>query len=655
MTARSTETSRAGSIGRGETPEKHPNDPKDKDPKDPKESAGRRDCCDIDIRIDSARDVHIYNCSCSVPGGGGPDMPPEGQPCYPPVGACLPVVPGAKHKLDRDYKLSRLAERVRVPSALAAGTVHLMRRFLLGKTPANPLEAAAFATLGQMSRDILSCSVAAFDAVPLRQRTRLFAPSLDLDPDQPLDEATLTAALAEEIKQRIGIQVYDDPKAADDERPGRIRIYEPQGEDFFSQVRICAINDLRTANFYPPLNAGDYQPGEVQQECEPKIVDGQPQVVCQVQATNCPGHTLPGGACARVVDVALGDSVVLRGVNFFSVDAKVRLADPQTGTTVREVEAHVWGDVDTPVTEVVDGQTVLINDCRVQDRLTFQVPNDLSPGIYTIQVVLPNITGIDVFGTELVSNVEFINVIPAPTSRFQVVIEAIYARKETSPDWLGSDEVGLHTMAFPMDLMFQPIEPMQEQAFQDLQGVEFDTGTGRDVTRIVFQHDQPILAMVLAVLGHEVDSQRYYDQMLRSQAKYFWDLVKEQAVYIGAAIAALGGISALLKLGTIGLIAAGIALLITIGVDVIIALWAPADLIIQDSIGLSITDLARLTSANAPPPGSSTYTTEDDIVVNVNTSIPPVKRPLEYVEVREYVSDAQDSRYELRFRYNHVA
>lgn len=649
-TARSTEETGGSSIRRGGTPAKNP-----KDPKDPKESVGRRDCCNVDIRIDSARDVHIYNCSCAAPGGGGPAAPPESQPCYPPVGACLPVVPGAKHKLDRDYKLARLAERVRVPSALAAGTVHLMRRFLLGKPAANPLEAAAFATLGQMPRDFLSCAVAAFDTVPPRQRQRLFASSLDLDPDQPLDEATLTAALAEEIKQRIGIQVFDDPKAAEEERPGRIRIYEPQGEDFFSQVRICAINDLRTANFYPPLNAGDYQPGEVQQECELKIVDGEPQVVCQVQTTDCPGHTLPGGACARVLDVAQGDGVVLQGVNYFSVDAKVRFSNPQTGETVREVEAHVWGDVDTPVTEVVNGQTVLINDCRVQDRLTFQVPNDLSPGRYSIQVVLPNITGIDVFGAELVSNVEFINVIPAPTSRFQVVIEAISARKETSPEWLGSDEVGLRTMAFPMDLMFQPIEPMQEQAFKDLRGVEFDTGTTRDITRVVFQHDQPILAMVMAVLGHEIDSQRAYDQEITDWTEYFWDLIKEQAAYIGAAIVALGGGGALAKLGKLGAIAALIAAGITIGVDAIIALWAPADPIIFDTIGLSITDLAWLTSADAPPPGSSSFTTEDDIVVNVNTSIPPVKRPLEYVEVREYVSDDQDSRYELRYRYSRVA
>jgi hypothetical protein len=173
-------------------------------------------------------------------------------------------------------------------------------------------------------------------------------------------------------------------------------------------------------------------------------------------------------------------------VNYFSVDAKVRFTDKQTGTAVRDLDAHAWGDIDTPVTEVINGQTVLINDCRVHDQLTFQVPNDLVPATYQIQVVVPNITGISVFGPELVSNAEFINVIVPATARFQMVIDTINCREETSPAWLGSDEVGLHTLAFPMDLNFQPIEPVQEEKFTDIQDVDFDSGTHRDITRIVF-------------------------------------------------------------------------------------------------------------------------------------------------------------------------
>jgi hypothetical protein len=616
-----------------------------------KDGAARNGCCDIDIRIDSRGDVNIYNCS--TPSGTGTSPPPTCPPCFPPYGACLPVIPGAKHKLSRDYKLAQLANGVRVPSSLAAGTMHMMRRFLLGKTATNPLEAAAFATLGRMSRDILSCTIAAFDAVPPGQRNRLFAQSLILDPDQPIDGATLSAAVAQEIVQRVGVQVFGDPQGADQERPGRMRVYEPQPEDFFSQVRICTVNGLRTANFIPPINIDNYLPAEIQRDCEPKIVDGQAQVVCQVRTTDCPGNTLQS-VCAVVPNIALGDGVVLQGVNYFSVDAKVRFTDKQTGIAVRDVDAHVWGDVDTPVTEVINGNTVLINDCRVQDRLTFQVPNDLAPAVYEIQVVVPNITGISVFGPELVSNFEFINVIPSPTARFQIVTESITARQETSPAWLGSDEVGLHTLAFPFDLNFQPIEPLQEQKFKDIQDVDFDSGTRRDITRKVFEHDQPILGMLIVVLGDEIDSQRAYDKEITSSTDFFIDLVQREWTGIAGELA--GGLGVLAKFGIkVAIIATVIVLAVTAGIDALYALWAPADPIIRDSIGLSVTDLATLTSANAPAPDPTTFTAENGIVVNVNKTIPPVKLPLEYHETREYVSDAQDSRYEITYRFSHVA
>jgi len=79
-------------------------------------------------------------------------------------------------------------------------------------------------------------------------------------------------------------------------------------------------------------------------------VDGQPEVVCEVRTTACPGNSLPGtvSVCGRVLDVAFGDGLVLERVNYFSVHAKVRFIDKQTGNPVRDVDTHVWGDVDTP-------------------------------------------------------------------------------------------------------------------------------------------------------------------------------------------------------------------------------------------------------------------------------------------------------------------
>ena len=609
-------------------------------------------CGRIDVHIDCRGDVNINNCP--PPGASAtPPAPPACPPGFPPYGACLPGVPGAKHKLGRDYKLNKLAGRMRVPSALAAGTLHAARRFVLGKSAANPLETALFATLAKIPRDLLACSVAAFDALPPPQRNRLFAPTLLLDADQPLDPASLTAALAQELKQRTGIALFDDPQGADQERPGRIRVYEPQGEDFFSQVRICRVNDLRTANTIPPLDIGAFLPAEIQQDCAPQLVNGQPQSVCQVRTSDCPGNSL-GSVCARVLDIAAGDGVTLQGVNYFSVDAKVRFVDRLTGNRVRDVDAHVWGDVDTPVTEVIDGKTVLINDCRVHDRLTFRVPDDLIAAVYQIQVVVPNTTGIAALGTELSSNGEYINVIPPVSARFQIVTETIRARKETSPAWLGSDEVGLHVLAWPQfaDGSFG-VE--QKQKYDDIQEVDFDSGTQRDITRKVFEHNQPIIGVMVSILGYEIDSQRAYNQQITASTDYFIELVKQQAVYVSAAVSALGGAAALAKLGWVGALLIGIAVAVTLAIDLIVALWAPADLIIQDALGLTISDLAALTNVNAPIPATSSYTTEGGIVVNINTTWVPTKLPLEYHETREYVSDDEDSRYELTYRYNRVS
>lgn len=609
--------------------------------------------CNFRFEIKAAGDVNINNYC--TPDKNGNAMPPPGDHCFPPYEACLPVIPGAKQKQSRKYKLSSLANRVRVPSAIAACTLHAARRFLLGKDADNPLEAALFSTFGKMSPGILSCTVSAFDSMLPHERTQLFAQSLVLDPNDAIDEEMLTNALSKEILQHVGLNVFGNINAAEEERPGLIRVFPPSPEDFFSQVRICTVNGLRTANFIPAISPGDYLPDEIQQDCEPKLVDGQMQVVCQVRTSDCPGNVLTD-FCPRVPEIAAGDGVILEGVNYFSVDARVRFTDKETGTVAREVETHVFGDVDTPTTEVVNGETRLINDCRVHDRLTFQVPVDLNAAIYQIQVVVPNVTNISALGSEIVSNAEFINVIPPPTARFQVVTERIIARKETSPAWFGSDEVGLHTLAFPIDTNGQPINPLQEQKFLDIQDVDFDSGTHRDITRIVFQHNQPILGMLLVVLGDEIDSQRFYDKEVTSQTDFFIDLVKKEAAAIAAVIGALkaAGVT-LASLGTPALIFASIVIVILIGIDIIAALWAPADPIIRDAIGLSATDLFQLTDADFPSPDERSFEAADGIKVIVNGTIPPIKLPLEYHETREYVSDDEDSRYEITYRYNRVA
>src|SRR6185436_4586385 len=110
----------------------------------------------------------------------------------------------------------------------------------------------------------------------------------------------------------------------------------------------------------------------------------------------------------------------------------------------------VFGDLDTPVTETVEGQSRLINDCRVHDRIGCTLPATLAPAIYDMQVIVPNITGIPAFGTRIESNVAPLEVTPPATARFQITGETLVCHDETSPAFLGSDEVGLRVLAVPL-------------------------------------------------------------------------------------------------------------------------------------------------------------------------------------------------------------
>lgn len=607
--------------------------------------------CPLAIRIEARGDVNIHHHCAPAPAPSGLAPPTA---CYPPLAAgntCLPPVAGAKHKRSPAQKLQARSARARVPSVLAASTMHLVRRFLLGKAACNPLEAKAFARLTglpSLARSTLACAVERFADLPAAQRLALFDSALALDVDQPLSPAALSAAFGREIARRAGVLAFGEASVPHEERPGRIRVFEPSPEDFFAQVRICSVNQLRTDDFIPRLAAGDYGPAEIAHDCQTLLVNEQPQVVCQVRTANCVGGAVDG-VCLRVPAIAAGDGVLLQGVNFFSVDALVLLSARSPGSTVRELEAFVVGDLDTPVTETVDGQPRLINDCRVHDRITFTLPVDLPPGLYDVQVVVPNITGFTQFGARVRSNAEPVEVTPPVTARFQITAEKLHCSKETAPAFLGSDEVGLRVIAVPLlaDLSIGSTQIMNKR-FSDV-----DSEEDRNIGQLLFDQRQPIVAVGMAVLGHEVDGEDAYQNTVSSVTDIFVDLVKEQASFAASALKDAGiGASQISELGGTGFVVAAIAIGLLLAIDLTVALWAPADLIIEDPTGYTLLDLVERTGTSFPAPSESSFTTEGDINVKV---APLEKLPQQYRERRTYESDAEDSRYQLFFRFNRVA
>ena len=416
-------------------------------------------------------DVNIYNCAApgsqdqSDTGGGQEECPP----CPTGTGACVPLGLGAKPKQSRQSKLHHLLVKGPansfstsqgtqqnsladgpIPSALAASYIQLSRRFLQGKKAANPLEEKVFGLMRAMPPDlkgILACAVDSFDSLSAGERDGLFVTGLTNDVDTPIDPDGLGQAVGQEIVQRASQLIFGDPSGVEAERPGRNRFFLPSGEFFDVQLRICRVNTLRTNEFAPALGPGDYKPEELQQHCEPVLVNGKVELNCEVQNGNCPGNFLTGDICLRVPEVQAGSAVVLEGVNYISVDAKVRLIAQPPGTATVDVDAHVVGDIETPLNEVVNGATQLIRDCRVHDRMTFRVPDELAPGIYTCQIVMPNVSGIPELGDPILSNAQFLQVIPPDTARFQIALDTMKAKDETSPAFFGSDEVGLSIVA----------------------------------------------------------------------------------------------------------------------------------------------------------------------------------------------------------------
>lgn len=608
--------------------------------------------CHIDIRIDSRGDVNIYNCTHA--GGARPERPGQGsgaRPCRT-EGACVPLGLGSKPKQSMRRKLEALRTHNSVPSALAASFFQTARRHLAGAAAANDFEQAVFPVFDAMTpelRDMLACTVESYETTPAELRDAGLEPSILADPARPVDTKTLTAAIIREISRRAAEAVFGDPGAFEAERPGLNRFFDPGSEEIFeSQLQICQVNELRTATFRPPLSLGDYQPAEIQQSCALVLgADGVIRQNCSVVTGNCPGNVLADGVCARVPEVANGDAVVLSGVNFMNIDMKVRLK-ARVGTASAEVDAHVFGDLETAREEEVGGVTRLIRDCRVKDRLTFVIPADLPPQVYELQLAMPNNTGIAAFGPTVLSNVEYITVIPPATARFQVVAERMRARAETSPASFGSDEVALTFLAAELlpDGSTGSLQTLKRR-FEDV-----DSGENRTMEQVVFAQTREAVGMAISVIGYEVDSERAFRLQIESFEEAFldylsraWDKFKsELSAGAGAVIKALG----LLK----GAIAVAVAAVVALAVVAVVARWAPADLIMDDAIGLSAVELADLTNANSPSPTFSTSESPQGLEVVRN---PLEKGALVYREFREYVSDEEESRYEVYYRYNRTA
>lgn len=145
---------------------------------------------------------------------------------------------------------------------------------------------------------------------------------------------------------------------------------------------------------------------------------------------------------------------------------------------------------------------------------------------------------------------------------------------------------------------------------------DVDSGETRGMVHLLFSHQQPIAGAALSIMGFEIDGEEAFERQIDSFTEAFIEILKDQLDFLKDKLD-LEDIEKLKDLGKKGLIALAIAVAVVLVIDVFVALWAPADLIIEDAIGPTTQDLVQLTSVNFPLPLPSEHVTPQGIKVKV--------------------------------------
>lgn len=517
------------------------------------------------------------------------------------LGTCMPVPPGHKPKQDLATKTRSLMDNNPVPSAFGAAFYRVARRFLSGAPAANSFEQSAFARLGQLSpdvRDVMACAVRNFDKLPDLDRYRLFSPEITAGGDDPLSPDELVRGVANEVLQRASQVIFGDPNSGFVERPGLRRpvVVHRTGADSlnFAPV-ICEINGVS--------------------------VDDSPPTLTQ------------------------GDGVILKGFNFFNSPAKVVLK--QGGGEIETVSAHVFGDARTPADETVAGVPRPIADCRVQDMISFVLPDRMrASGNYQIQIIVPNVTGAS--PAELRSEEETIHLDVSPSTNFHIRTETLDELKETSPEDFDffSDEAALKFVVVSEDLNGDLGNPAE----YDFRDSDADSGETAGMPLELF-NGSGFNFVAVTVVGFEVDSESAFKKQIQGFVDAFvlilkenWDLVKN-GYEVGKDI--------LLAVGVPSPLAQVIAGLVVAAIVTVVAIWAPADLLIADTIVLTALNLERLTNPLASFPDELKYKSPPGIDVTVEKgNRSKTGATDEFRHRRVYHSGEEGSRYGINFLYS---
>ena len=102
-------------------------------------------------------------------------------------------------------------------------------------------------------------------------------------------------------------------------------------------------------------------------------------------------------------------------------------------------------------------------------------------------------------------------------------------------------------------------------------------------------------------MGFEIDGEEAFEKQIDGFSDAFVEILKDELEFLKDHLKEAAAIAKkLVEAGWAGAIAAAIAVGVVLAINVFVALWAPADLIIEDSIGPTTFDLVQFDERELP-------------------------------------------------------
>lgn len=338
-----------------------------------------------------------------------------------------------------------------------------------------------------------------------------------------------------------------------------------------------------------PRGTTNYFPHEFSYDCAPATPGG-PLKCVHVEPTgggapgtfgfaSCSGgeayrtfdKTVLRQVCLEVPKVDPGTEIGLRGLNFFTRKAVVR---------IRKLDSPFFRDIPAqPLTDWQPDTTTApgIATCEVRDFVYFNMPADLRdglndipipPGRYAIQLVFQNDINYAVAPgepppKEFASNEILIDLQPSPNQRYQILIDEAGCDEET--DGLGSDEPWFRAITGTLEL------PNADTTIQfpavnlvDIMSAE-DVDSGESISfspASLFNDTLGRKVLAIGIIGLEVDSEDAARKQIDDFVDAFKDYFNQSLVQLGLAVSIGGGGGTAIVLAVAGAGSVSLALIV---------------------------------------------------------------------------------------------